>query len=265
MRFYYALLVSLLSVTASNGQIELEVAAIENSSASLDSIIQDEAKDIVYVPLERPKPTYQIQDRRSFVKSGHQITYNRVAPPAIATDEAVYKAPQAKPVEIATIFDLENQKDYKNFHFFGTIMERSVTEITWYYNGNRYAVLVNADLSFLHTMSMFETDDSRFSIFGMLGRGPTSEEVEEVLARNPFSEEAPIQYVIISPAQLSDEDLEHENFEALDALLGYYEANKEKLWRSFVSQQAKSKAYREYKEANPPNPNVEINFWKIED
>lgn len=245
------------------GQTEIELASINNSSLELDAIIQDEAKDIVYVPAERPKPDFDVQDRRSFQKEGHSITYNRVAPPVISSDEAVFKAPKAGPVVDFSQF-FSSQKPLKHFHFFGTVMDRDVTELSWYLDGKKFQVLVNADLSFLHTMSNFENDDSRFSIFGMMGRGPTSEEVETVLSRKPFIEGVPIQYIVLAPEDVSDEDLAHENFEALDALLGHYEANKQSLWQSFVSQQAKGKAYRDYKEANPPDPNIEINFWKIE-
>jgi len=263
MKTILILLGSICLISASHAQdSSIDTAAADNSSSSLEAIIEERAKDIVYVPADRPKPDFQVQEKRSFKKTGHTITYNRVAPPAIAQDEVVYKEP--RPVVIPESF-LEAHKEHLHFHFFATVMDKQVTEISWHTSGEKFSILVNADLSFLNAMGSFETEDKRFTIFGFMGSGPISEEVEGILARDPFVEGIPIQYIVTSPESVSDEMLAHENFDAVDALLSHYESNKELIWESFVCARARGKAYKDYKEANPPSPDVQINFWKIED
>ena len=262
MRFFLTLLGAAGLISSSYAQVSsIDAATQSDSSSFLESEIEERAKAIVYVPAQRPQPDFQIQEKRVFEKSGHTITYNRVSPPPVAEDEVVYKNPS--PVVIPDFF-FETQKEYLHFHFFGTVINKQVTEITWYDSGEKVVVLVNADLSFLHSMGSFETEDKRYTIFGFLGLGPASDEIEELLAQDPFVEGVPIQYVVLSPKNISEEMLSNDNFKALDSLLSHYESNKASIWQSFISAQARGKAYREHKEANPPSPDVQINFWKIE-
>lgn len=238
---------------------ELREAAVTNSAEALTPKIEQLARATPYTPPVKPEKNFTVRDTTVFQQDGRTITFNKVAPP-IRQPKPISVQPSPTSEQFAEMQRMA-QKGYTNFTFFGTVWDEKITEIEWHYEGVKYQAFVNADMSFLHAMGRFETEESYYSITGMLGHADRDEAEHWIPGRADFSDERAVTYIVVEPdkSQMADEA-----FKSLEALLSYYGSTKEVLWQKYAERSAKNLARQRYYEANPPSQDVEINFWKKE-
>jgi len=253
-----------LSATEANAIVEAQMDAREAAKAAHRESLESESS---YAEWEAAKG------------DGTKTIFRRVAPPpeppVVAKVEPVRR--EWTPEEIAEILRREAEaKPRLNISLSATVFDDEVTEMTLWYEGERYKILSNVPFSFLQVIGSFEDETAEWSFYGMVDRVDAEEETrfaEQVKAfggeytprprpdKSLFtSMEVPEYLVLAKRGQEIPEDV----LTRLDAIHSYYLANEKTLAIKFQRREALAEAHRKWREENPEVPkDTIINFWPI--
>jgi len=155
------------------------------------------------------------------------------------------------------------------------------SEITWRdrESNSEFIVWSNVSLNYLRPIISIPDDDYDYTFFGFVTNYTREGEANRIkLAeahgyhtlesrwKMPPVEFSPDQFEYVVVVADESTPVPEKLYRQLDAVLGYYVANRERLEVEHYNSVAIQKARREYLEENPPAPKrTMINFWKIED
>ncbi|NBB79574.1 MAG: hypothetical protein GVY36_09035 [Verrucomicrobia bacterium] len=224
--------------------------------------------------------------RRVIQKEGHQITINRVAPPAPKTAPAPISADKGKtrpltPAEFEAL--MAAQPEHQSISLSVTAFGGEYSKILWRKPRSaeersdapgEFEIWTNVPLKYLTPISSFERDDVVYKYFGF---GETISREDE-LRRSALAKERGFAYESRwqeSPVDFTDGTAEYvvkseegrippELHEQMDALFGHYLENENRFKAAFQKGEALRKAREAYLKESPPEPNdVIINHWPI--
>lgn len=242
--------------------VPLDLASQTDSAEALIPVVERMSREIEWRPAPpKRERQFKVRESRTLEKNGRKITFNKVVPPVKAPvqEPVITSAPQVEPLET-----LEAPKAYASFNFSGVVYDKRVTELSWTHANTRYRVFIDADLSFLHSLSSVETETAHYSLIGILAHEESAHQPHWIPGKNYFSK-SHVEYAVVEPTVAEPSGLDPEAFASLDALLDFYEVNKRELWLKYAQQQAGNEARKRQKAAEPPEEkDMVIHFWKKE-
>ncbi len=223
---------------------------------------------------KRPAIRFQTIESRTVHLGDHSVLMNRVISPVLPEPPVRIKAEVIEGVEE----EVQPQKRHQVLFLSTTVYDRKVTEIRWSEGARTFAVFSNIDFNYFTGIGSFETADTQYMLILGLGN-ETSGQVEAFnknaaeqgwaeeywKQRPPFERFSPkrSEYVISeSKAASAPSD---EQLSALDALHGYFDANKQQLMDNYAKRQALNEERARRAKEHPPVPkDTVINFWMEE-
>ena len=219
--------------------------------------------------LERVPSFYETE----IIEDGRKVLFRRVAPPA----ELPSAKPKASPTTTSPVnfSDLiEESKEPINLKLYVTVYDEAYSKLILTVEENRYTVWTNLNFAHLQMLGSFETEERRYSYFGMSDK--INQEREALNAR--FAKEKGFDYTSrwkASPVQFSEEpeyvlvtedesSVPNEVYQQFDDLLGYYLDNKERLKVVHHNAQELQAARERYKAAHPEEPqDIVLNYSRL--
>ncbi|NBB79130.1 MAG: hypothetical protein GVY36_06735 [Verrucomicrobia bacterium] len=225
--------------------------------------------------------------RRVIQKENHQITINRVAPPAPKTAPAPISAERHQPSPLTRAeFEalMANQPEQQSISLSVTVFGDEYSKILWRKPRSaeensdapqEFEIWTNVTLKYLTPISSFERDGIVYNYFGFGERITREGEVRRgALAENRGYDyksrwqEPPMdfttgqsEYVVVNDGSRS---IPAELYQQMDALFGHYLENEDRFKTAFQRGQALRKAREAYLKESPPEPKeVIINHWPI--
>ena len=186
------------------------------------------------------------------------LIYNRVETPTLKPQPA--PAP-ALPEPVPTEAELAAQRawDAKEDVFLFlccTVYDSTLTEIRWYREDGEYVFWSRINFNHFRGVSGFETQHARYTLIMGLG-----DEDSEALKAIPHPKLAFAQYQVV---KFPPTGFDPQVATALDALHGYYGANKIQLARQFEEAEALRLEQEAWLRAHPPVPkDTVINYFPI--
>lgn len=270
MRIFKALI--LFTLTASAAQAYEREPTIQPISAAEAAAIvkaQEEARELAKDLREQELKNAEIRATATAAAGGRKVIFNRVEP--VEPVEPKSRS-SVEPVtnsltdtEIKALLKGEpylRSKESIHLTLSGTVWDKTVSELWWNCDGERYRVFVNANFLLLSGLGDFEDEQAHYTSLMMIagqqsGRPkPTERGWQPTLA--DFSSEG-LEYIVVDPKD--DAEIDPAAFAGIEAMLRYYAANHEEMQIRYDNAQKIREAKAAYLEANPPKErDTIINF-----
>lgn len=166
------------------------------------------------------------------------------------------------------------QKAHVVLFFMATVIDHSVTELSWQDDGRQYRAFSNVDFNYLCGVHEIETADSVYwLIMGVGDQTRTQAEAAraEAVAHGLSQYAVPIpqrgefsatrsEYVVVAGAENAPANA----FKDMDALHAYFDAHRETLIAEYTVREAARVTREQWLKDHPPVPqDTVINFWPV--
>lgn len=267
MRIFKALI--LFTLTASAAQAYEREPTIQPISAAEAAAIvkaQEEARELAKDLREQELKNAEIRATATAAAGGRKVIFNRVEPVEPKSRSSVEPVTNSlTDTEIKALLEGEpylRSKESIHLTLSGTVWDKTVSELWWNYDGERYRVFVNANFLLFPGLGDFEDEQAHYTSLMMIagqqsGRPkPTERGWQATLA--DFSSEG-LEYIVVDPKD--DAEIDPAAFAGIEAMLRYYAANHEEMQIRYDNAQKLREAKAAYLEANPPKErDTIINF-----
>ena len=227
-------------------------------------------------PAERPFINFEVLQTSRINLGNRSAIFNLVAPPVLPTAPTPVAPVAAQPPTAAELQAAEQRMLKKEVALFisATVIDRSVTSLSWQQEGRRYRAFSNVDFNFLCGINGIETADSVY--WFIMGLGNETREEAEVLRAAAaehglpeFAVPVPLlsefsatraEYAVVGEAETAPTDA----FKGVDALHVYFDAHREQLIADYAKRTAENAAREQWLKDHPPVPqDTVINFWPV--
>jgi len=198
-----------------------------------------------------------------YLPDGRKVIIREVEPPENV--EASLAKPVPGPEAIAPVLTaeqlawIEGQSDLRSHKvqmLSCTVYDRSITQVRWTHEGERYLAYTNADFNYLRGVMTVETETDRFDYFFGIGNSK-SKYLKHPLPTLPAFSPDRSEYALVkgNPSNLAATA-------GLEALLAHYDANLDSLKIAHQRNEALTAAQKRYDEAHPEQPeDFILQFW----
>jgi len=243
---------------------------------------REAVKEARYQALKQDLFSAEVLESKEVQVQGRPLTVNRIKPLVLA------KADRPKKIEPQVQVTSEEWQAYvasqqtrisEQISMSANVYGDSHSEITWWDTETReeYTVWTNVSLNYLRPVSTIQAEGYDYMYFGFVSHYTSEGEAirmklakehgfdAESRMKTPpvrFSGTEP-EYIVLAedPARVPEK-----LYRQLDALIGYYAANREALEIEHKNARILAAARKKYLEENPPQPReTVVNFWKIGD
>ncbi len=213
-------------------------------------------------PKEEAAEKFQIIDQQEVVLDSRSIIYNRVVAPQPNT--ALPRA--ASTASVSEPSAGTERKIFRSISPFVTVYDGRFSEMDWRDEKGSLRIVSNIDMNLFGASGTFETTDTAFSYLLMIRNDsladlPDTRHVERArstLADLSLTPQARAGYIIIEGQAADHSDA----MTALNALHGYYNANREQIIRAHEAREiAERERQRQLREHPPVPKDTVINYW----
>lgn len=281
MNFHSILTLYILLATISYAEIEREISSTERNTA----IIAANEADQLVLTLERNKREAAAELKSSLERvpayyqtetttGERKILIRRVAAPAkLPTPKPKADAQATKSLDLSQWNEAELIEPI-HIYLYATVYDDAHSRLILTHERKRYTVWTNLNFKYLQLLGYFNVGQRRYNYFGVTDQIDTEREAE--IARfarekgyNYTSrwENPPVPFVTEPEYILVTEDdmpIPEEVYQQLDALLGYYIANQEKLQLDYRNARQMQAARERYRQAHPEKPqDIVLNYSRM--
>lgn len=199
-----------------------------------------------------------ISEGEGTLPGGRKVIVREVVPPALTQAPiSVEAAPKAFTEEQLSWLEQQQQlQTHKVQMLSGTVYDRSITEVRWSCEGEKFVAYTNADFNYLRGVMTVTTERDRYDYFFGIGN-VSSDQMREPLPALPSFSPDRSEYVLIE-----GDSTNATATVGLEALLAHYDTNLDELKIAYQRSQALTAAQKRYKEANPePKEDFIFQFW----
>ena len=208
-----------------------------------------------------------ISEGRGVLPSGQEVIIREVLPPVQRPVTNNFEASEQSSAETLSAEEFEAlqqkfAKSQRSLLLSVTVFDHQVSRLQWKHEGEIYLAYSNVNFNYLRSVTSLETETASYMV--LMGVGDISSEAnpyptESIPLLSDFPEDDAAYLLIQGDPAIS------EALDAIDALLAYYEANRNELAILEQRRDALSAAQKRYDAANPKEPIPFImQFWTPE-
>lgn len=277
MRAFFLFLVS-VSMTFVASSAEKSLEPISQSEAEAIVLKQEMAKAARNAEFRAMLESVPAVEEFAYSKGNHQVVHRRIQPRKKQVKAKVEEAPTValsfSEMPVGPLGEYSKTVRSEMISIHATNYDQLYSEITWRDDAEKFTVFTNIPLTYLQVIGSFEFEDVHYSYFGFVDQIDSDAERERVTNSSLHGhsyksrwKDAPVsfsrekEYVVVTEHE--DVIIPEKLYDQMSAILGYYTQNEETLRVSYENAQRMRKAYSDYREKNPPQPEDSVVIYSL--